>query len=162
MSGIINQVGARSGIISGGGAASASTVALSGTTGLDYEEGNWSPTIGNGSVYTSGDQNYTKIGNMVFARGYLYNGNSTASSAWQVTGFPYPPNTPAEASFRLYNVNISDPSNTMDMGCELATTNAGTLQVYQIIDGGAWYVLPYTAMTTTYHIQFSIAYFTDA
>ena len=85
MSGIINQVGARSGIISGGGAASASTVTLSGTTGLDYEEGNWSPTIGNGSVYTSGDQNYTKIGNMVTAWCSVNMGSNSSTNTLRLT-----------------------------------------------------------------------------
>ena len=50
MSGIINQVGAKSGIISGTappptGNLPAGAVTLSGTTGLDYEEGTWTPGV---------------------------------------------------------------------------------------------------------------------
>jgi hypothetical protein len=74
MSGIINQVGARSGIISGGSSASAGTVTLSGTTGLVYEEGNWTPEFrgtsgspGTGSVTTGAGQ-YVRIGNLVTIR----------------------------------------------------------------------------------------------
>ena len=73
MSGIINRVGARSGIISGGGSASAGTVTLAGTTGLDYEEGTWTPnlTAGGTSLSTSTGNDspegfYTKIGSLVY------------------------------------------------------------------------------------------------
>ena len=87
MSGIINQVGARSGIISGGGSASAGTVTLAGTTGLDYEEGTF--TIAN-DLQTPATQScfYTKIGRVVHCSLYIVSGSGGVSlSEW--TGLPF-------------------------------------------------------------------------
>ena len=94
MSGIINQVGARSGIISGGGSASAGTVTLAGTTGLDYEEGTWTVVLkGNSNVsLTTNTQSgkYTKIGNLVYASGYIsVSSLNGASGATYIQGWPF-------------------------------------------------------------------------
>ena len=85
MSGIIGQVGAKSGIISSGGSASAGTVTLAGTTGLDYEEGTWTPTYSNASAATSGS--YKKIGKKVFIEGWIY-ADGGASGA-EFGGLPF-------------------------------------------------------------------------
>ena len=86
MSGIINQVGARSWIFSGGGSASAGTVTLSGTTGLDYEEGTWTPGHSYADAANSGT--YIKIGKKVFIEGWLAT-TASGSSGNQFTGLPF-------------------------------------------------------------------------
>jgi hypothetical protein len=91
MSGIINQVGAKSGIISSGGSASAGTVTLSGTTGLDYEEGTWIPasttsTSGTGGV-AQGD--YIKIGKLVIASGNMTFTASSSGVSGTFSGLPF-------------------------------------------------------------------------
>jgi len=90
MSGIINQVGARSGIISGGGSASAGTVTLSGTTGLDYEEGSWTPAM-SGVTFDTGTPTgtYTKIGRLVIAELTMDGTTTSGSASSVVTGLPY-------------------------------------------------------------------------
>jgi hypothetical protein len=53
MSGLINSAGSKSGVI--------------GTTELDYEEGTWTATDGNGNNYTElKTSHYTKIGRVVY------------------------------------------------------------------------------------------------
>ena len=98
MSGIINQVGARSGIISGGGTASAGTVTLAGTTGLDYEEGTFVPSLSGGgtgfNIVTGAWQtfgSYTKIGRVVhFSLRVTVDAFSTPSGGTlDVTGLPF-------------------------------------------------------------------------
>jgi hypothetical protein len=91
MSGIINQVGARSGIISGGGAASAGTVTLSGTTGLDYEEGTWTPAIVGGTMtFALQSATYTKIGRSVTIQSHWTGANNGDSTGLIVSGMPFP------------------------------------------------------------------------
>ena len=98
MSGIINQVGARSGIISGGGSASAGTVTLSGITGLDYEEGTWTPIIYSGAnVITQTTSNastsftYVKIGRFVTVNfnHHAETSSGTTGGEFKIGGLPY-------------------------------------------------------------------------
>ena len=110
MSGIINQVGARSGIISGGSSASAGTVTLSGITGLDYEEGTWTPTWatagGSPSTLTGIRTHYTKIGRKVFCSCTFYN-NTGVVTAGLVGGLPF-------TSSSLANDEVGICKTTMD------------------------------------------------
>ena len=98
MSGLINQVGARSGIIFSGSLLQAGTKTLSGTTGLDYEEGTFSPTPGDGIAnagYSTGDNQtfgtYTRIGNLVYIRGRitLDGSGSVGGGTVAINGLPY-------------------------------------------------------------------------
>ena len=87
MSGIINTVGARSGIISSGGSASAGTVTLSGTTGLGYEEGTFTATNASGSPQSQ-QCIYTKIGRVVHCSCTMYTRSAgTSASLW--SGLPF-------------------------------------------------------------------------
>ena len=62
----------------------------------DYEEGNWTPVIyfgaSNGySLYNTQNGTYTKIGNVVTVRGYVYGATkSAATGGAQVFGLPFP------------------------------------------------------------------------
>ena len=95
MSGLINQVGAKSGIISGGGggSVSAGTVTLSGTTGLDYEEGIWTATVSDGTNAMTLSRNegyYTKVGNIVHVSGYITSTSvGSVSGSIRITGLPF-------------------------------------------------------------------------
>jgi len=88
MSGIINQVGARSGTISVGDyPVSTGTVTLSGTTGLDYEEGSWTPT---GDVdFDQATGYYTKIGRLVTLSFAILWGSDTDGSGAQIKSLPF-------------------------------------------------------------------------
>tara|TARA_S200002703_G_scaffold129215_1_gene116204 strand:+ start:182 stop:694 length:513 start_codon:yes stop_codon:yes gene_type:complete len=91
MSGLIGQVGARSGIVG----------STTDSTQLDYEEGTWTPklTLGNGnSIQKSGGDmtyayatgKYTKIGNIVLTDFYLQvNAASTSNADYYVGGLPF-------------------------------------------------------------------------
>ena len=88
MSGLVNQVGARSGILYGGETASGGTVTLSGITGLDYEEGTWAPTNTTGAAPASSVCLYTKIGRQVFVSGNIVTASSgTTNARWE--GLPF-------------------------------------------------------------------------
>ena len=81
MSGIINSVGSRSGVI--------------GTTELDYEEGTATVAFatGSGSLTVNTDVNtiaYIKIGNVVYIRGRLrMSSDSSPSGSLHMTGLPF-------------------------------------------------------------------------
>ena len=84
MSGIIGQVGARSGVIG----------STTDGTQLDYEEGDWTAAMSDGSTslsMTSTAGYYTKIGNMVHISGYFAtdNLNGLTSEAIRITGLPF-------------------------------------------------------------------------
>ncbi len=68
MSGIVGQIGARSGVI--------------GTTELDYEEGTWSPTMNTATTFsaTTNTGFYRKIGSLVQISGYILNWTWTDNS----------------------------------------------------------------------------------
>jgi len=109
MSGIINQVGARSGIISGGSSTSAGTRTLAGITGLDYEEGTWTPDYRNdadatGVTYVTSENKayYTKVGRQIniYGRVALTNCGS-ASGSPRVYGLPF---TCSSDDFSIYPV----------------------------------------------------------
>ena len=110
MSGIIGQVGAKSGIISGSSATSAGTVTLSGITGLDYEEGTFDIAVSGASASAtmhSGYKtlSYTKVGKMITFLGHIVvtNENGMGASV-KVTGFPFV--NGAHAGLRRTPVNI--------------------------------------------------------
>ena len=82
MSGLIGSAGGRSGVI--------------GTTELDYEEGLWIPADGQGTSvsYTSGNCNYTKIGNFCFVRLRINPSTWSAGVSYPyIWGLPFVPNS---------------------------------------------------------------------
>ena len=134
MSGIINQVGAKSGIISGGGSASAGTVTLSGTTGLVYEEGDWTPIISdtsnNATGYDVNEGYYTKIGRVCYLTGRITTNNLGSVSGYIVLGgFPFTVNNSNKARSGLtivgHDFNLSASEGPVIGGdCETDTTFA--------------------------------------
>ena len=88
MSGIINQIGSKSGIISGGGAPTTATGTVSnrGMNQLIYEEGTFTLSATAGGI-ASQTSTYVRIGNMVSVSITLaYNGGSVAG---HMTGLPF-------------------------------------------------------------------------
>lgn len=92
MSGLVKQIGARSGIVG----------STTDSTQLDYEEGTWTPamsTIWSGPSSTGFSVNsakYTKIGNQVNLEFSIIQTTSTSPNIavddrWQVTGLPFTP-----------------------------------------------------------------------
>ena len=77
MSGIIGGAGSKSGVI--------------GTTELDYEEGNWTPT--NSNTLTGGPNGtYVKIGKLVLCSFYLL-ANASSATTGDFGGLPYTSNS---------------------------------------------------------------------
>ena len=91
MTGILNRVGARSGIVSDSGTASAGTKTLSGTIGLDYEEGTWTPNTNSAGTYTFTlmSSYYTKIGRMVTIQAYLAGNDNGDGTGLVIHGLPF-------------------------------------------------------------------------
>jgi hypothetical protein len=61
----------------------------------DYEEGTWTPAATSGFTVVGGitvaTGSYTKIGNMVYARGLLTAGTSISATSAYITGLPFNP-----------------------------------------------------------------------
>lgn len=55
----------------------------------DYEEGNWTPTLGGNATYTSQIGRYVKIGKMVFISGALAVNAIGTGSTTTITGLPF-------------------------------------------------------------------------
>ena len=87
MSGLINQVGARSGIVG----------STTDGTQLDYEEGTWTPT--NSSYAPSSSLGrYVRIGSIVHVWGsFTSNASNTSSTSWGGLPFPLSNNVPVRA-----------------------------------------------------------------
>ena len=113
MSGIINQVGARSGVISGGGSASAGTVTLSGTTGLDYEEGTWIPACTSQGSSFAFDAKYVKVGKLVHFSANIYSiGSTGGSSSFLISGLPFTSRTLHHSGISIgYKYFVNSPTN---------------------------------------------------
>ena len=80
MSGLIGQIGSRSGII--------------GRTELEYEEGKWTPSLaGSVATFTNSGQtgNYRRIGNMCYINCWVSNSGTATSSTGSIyfSGLPF-------------------------------------------------------------------------
>jgi len=148
MSGIINQVGARSGIISSGGSASAGTVTLSGTTGLDYEEGIWTPAFGSNALSGTLSGIYTKIGQLVFMQ-YGLDGLDQTGGSVVITleGLPFPQGSGHDTWFGGINHYKYNCHGTGDLiwKCNNA---ASVLSLVESVDNAAAYVVLETDFST--------------
>ena len=154
MSGIINRIGARSGIISGGSGSSAGTVTLSGTTGLNYEEGTWTPVT---IVGTAGSNEgiYTKVGRLVHCTGTLNFASQTDSRVAAIYGLPYTikdtsPNRPTGSVFYT--------SYYADQILILGNQNAVHIDLYKVVASTGVTHLSYTNMSGR-RFDFDFTYF---
>ena len=77
MSGIIGGAGSKSGVI--------------GTTEIDYEEGTWTPTYLHGTIGTTNNARYIKIGSQVtlWIGYHIAPTSSDSSNSQGVTSFPF-------------------------------------------------------------------------
>ena len=76
MSGLIGQIGARSGVLGSG----------DNSTQLDYETGSWTPIVNSSS---GSEGSYTKIGRLVNVNGIIGSTDITSAEV-DVTGLPFP------------------------------------------------------------------------
>ena len=156
MSGIVGQIGARSGTLDSGGLPSAGTVTQSGTTQLDYETGEWTPDSTEGGVDVSGDQLYIKLGRLVMVRGYVHSGTSVGLASWSLTGLPFPVSEFFYGTGQFYNTNVGSETSTMNVRADPSTHAIfATISV----DNTAWDTLAYADITTG-HVGFTISYMT--
>jgi len=119
MSGIINSAGSRSGVI--------------GTTELDYEEGDWTPIISDGSNnatgYSVNEGYYTKIGRVCYLTGRIQTSNlGSVSGSIVLGGFPFTVNNSNKArsglAFTGHNFNMSAGTSVIGGDCEAGQTYA--------------------------------------
>jgi len=55
----------------------------------DYEEGDWTPSLGGNTTYFAQSGSYTKVGRMVFVRGVLVINAIGTGSTTQISGLPF-------------------------------------------------------------------------
>ncbi len=56
----------------------------------DYEEGTWTPSLGGNTTYSYQSGSYTKIGNLVFVRGFINVNTLGTGSVYRISGLPFP------------------------------------------------------------------------
>ena len=148
MSGVINSVGSKSGVIS--------------KCELTYEEGTWNPNL-RGSSGSAGSHahnftgQYTKIGNLITATGY---GVMTNAGSWsgsvQVWDLPYTCKRQASnGSIGMYNSGSVDAAfrtiRIANNDDHIAVSSGAKLDV----------LAPWSEMSTGFYFTFTITYYCD-
>ena len=137
MSGKVNQVGARSGVITAGSSTSAGTVTLSGTTGMVYEEGTWTPNPSEDSINSWSQNRYTRIGGYCFMSSQLTN---IQGGFAYFNGLPFT-TRPSGTAFDcvllsgIMTNGIDFPSGTGDLSLYLYNNN---VYIYAARDDSGW------------------------
>ena len=96
MSGMIGEIGSRSGVI--------------GTTELEYEEGSWTPVSTSINLIPSSGANYTRIGNRVTVSAYITT-NQASSGDFIISGLPFTNTGASQASGSIY---LRDTHSNLD------------------------------------------------
>ena len=99
----------------------------------DYEEGDWTPTLSQGSpTYVTQVGKYTKIGELVLCSFYIDYTNG-ASSTQRIAGLPFAPDTTREAINQVsrlgsaFDEDASQGSRTMH---SISFTSQGNTRIY--------------------------------
>jgi len=135
MSGIIGGAGSKSGVI--------------GTTELEYEEGEWTGVITDGTnpmamSYDTGY--YTKVGNWVTCSGFFMTSDiQSASGGIRMTGLP----------FTVDSNNAARTSGSMGYGAGFAITAGHSCSIYVEKDDIVIYFVLYDATSGTSDMQAS-------
>jgi hypothetical protein len=105
-----------------GGSGSANTLS-------DYEEGTWTPTpdtnSGTAATFGTVQGHYTKIGNLVYVRGYAFNidtTGTTSTSALRVVGLPFSVDV-ATSYGTAYTDNFTYQSSRTQINSVFSTSN---------------------------------------
>lgn len=129
MSGIVGSAGSKSGIITD-------------HIALDYEQGVWtpSPNFGSGgSINTTSQKRYTKIGGMVWLECYF--GNIQSPGFTSIGGLPFPTNPTGSA---YENVSGTVMMHTVDVHADTYQMAPyiynGDISFYQSRSGSAWLI----------------------
>ena len=127
----------------------------------DYEEGTWTPTIAltTGTFGVSGSFDYTKIGRVVYLRGYIYNGGSIAdtSAIWQFAGLPFAPSHETYGTVVFYAVNVPGDS----LWCNSYCHPSGYVRLYSTRDNAINDWLQWSDVIND-HVDFNLTYITAA
>ena len=142
MSGIVSQIGARSGILDSGGLPSSGTVTQSGTTQLDYEEGTWTPALSSGTV-TATNSVYTKIGNLVYVVLYMKAfSDNTGGGNLTVTTLPFTSASTGSSHGTCLTSYFAIGEEAVSV-----VNNSSTNMVFHHSDSGAdYYAIPHSAI----------------
>jgi len=113
----------------------------------DYEEGTWTPTLGNGATATNMTGTYTKVGSLVTVTFSLNNSTITGTPDYVITGLPFA-NGIKRASFPVaYN-------KTFNITCEsiagLIPASLSQMEFLGMIKGAGWIVANPTAGSGRY------------
>jgi hypothetical protein len=100
----------------------------------DYEEGNWTPSLGGSTTYFAQSGTYTKVGRMVFLRGVLVINQIGTGSTTQISGLPF-----ANASGAVCTISVGSffASATAVSSFFAGVSNGGSvIDVYSLVVAG--------------------------
>lgn len=103
----------------------------------DYEEGNWTPSVGGNSTYTVQTGRYTKIGRMVIVSGRIVINVLGTGSTSVISGLPF---TVENASDQVFPVSVGFWNNLAVSPVFVsgyAAINSTTIQITGITAAGA-------------------------
>ena len=125
----------------------------------DYEEGNWTPAVANGTV-TVGNNRYTKIGNIVNLRCQLSSfSDRSSSAAITISGLPFGSGSASSTAgvvLGRYN-DAGDGPIVANIG-----NSASIMNLYGMSDGGNWAAINHSnlnnaAATFLINITYSVS-----
>jgi len=129
-------------------------------SGTEYEEGTFTPSIGEGTSYNAQVGNYTKIGRKVTCIMSLNINAIGTGSTHTISGLPYPSMNATEASG--YVGFFSGSANTVSTINPSVNNDASTITLCSVGGSGATATATATAIfANSTSIRINVTYFTD-
>ena len=152
-----NNNGVKLRLLAGGGLCFGTDTAAANALS-DYEEGTFTPSISGLSVTGTGQ--YTKVGNMVTAQGYIdVTGGTFAADAVLIGNMPFTTNSASNnrsvGSLMYQQVDVADDYLELVTYIPESSTN---LRVYEIGDNKNWRQLPKARCSTDTFFAFQVTY----
>lgn len=117
----------------------------------DYEEGDWTPSLGGTATYTSRFGKYTKIGRFFHLNGQIVVNAIGTGSTGSISGSPFTPSNNASGSVSYFQ---SIASNYTFVGIYLSTGN--NLETSGIGAAGTGMTTPAVLFANGTNLQFSV------
>ena len=126
----------------------------------DYEEGTWTPSLGDGTnnaTLTTANGRYTKIGNQVTVHvGIYYTSKGSATGDIRIYGLPFTPNSDFTGNFshsagaiRGYGAGLSTPHNCITGGSYLFFVSSSAILTFGSLNNAGAFFGTITYRTTS-------------
>jgi hypothetical protein len=126
----------------------------------DYEEGSWTPSLGGNTTYSTQDGTYTKVGNLVFVKGFLQIDVLGTGSVRRISGLPFTSENPAAGGY-VAGLNVAyynSAATNITYGVVAILVNTTIADVHYATTAAAGLVFNGTFFGNSARIEFSGCY----